>query len=79
MIDDDLFDDPGEGASTAEQVLDVARQLSVDAIAANQAGDSAKIAEAADYLAEGDDLRLEGKYKDAGAAHKPSVAIATGA
>jgi hypothetical protein len=78
-IDDDLFDARQDGLDIAESILAVARHLAVDAITANQAGDSDKIAEAEDYVAEGDKLSQDGKYKDAAASYKSAVAVARGA
>lgn len=78
-IDDDLFANSTDGVDIVESMVDVARQLAVETIAANQSGDPDKIGDAEEYLAEGDDLRDEGKYKDAAAAYKSAVSSARGA
>jgi hypothetical protein len=78
-IGDDLFDDSSDGVELAGRMLDASHQLANETIAASQAGDSNKIAEAQSLVADGDELRLEGKFKDAGAAYKSAISLAAGA
>lgn len=64
-----------------EQLVTIARGLAQDAVdaAIDHGGDSGDIADAVQYLAEGDDLRAEGKFKDAVAKYKDALSKVEGA
>jgi hypothetical protein len=73
--------DPTQGAAMMDRLAEVARSFAVDALdaARSRNGDATKIAEAEDYLAQGDALRQAGAYKDAVNKYKDALAKAQGA
>ena len=73
--------DAGLGATLLDSLVGTARRIAEEAIAEAIArgGDSDKISEAEQALADGDALRAAGAFKDAAAAYKDAVAIAEGA
>ena len=79
-VNDGLLD-PVEGAQCMDQLAGIARQLAVNALdeAITRAGDVTVIADAQQFLADGDALRALGAFKDAVREYKDVLAKAESA
>lgn len=73
-----LFTDPTTGEDLADCLVDVVRQMAVQAIEDAAGGDSGKLAEAQSHVDVGDQLRSQDKFNDAAAAYRLAIASAEG-